>query len=114
MWDLTLSAYGLHIGLKIDTSIDYSDVWIEIYLGFSGNFRQPIYLSIYLFDLSIYTSTIHQSTIDVTLNPKPKTIYIYDKFIYLRCLYTISLYRVARMHRMPYLYRSFPAKEPHN
>jgi len=23
-------------------------------------------------------------------------------------------YRVAKMHRMPYLYRSFPAKEPYN
>jgi len=28
--------------------------------------------------------------------------------------YGFMLYKMANMHRMPYLYRSFPAKEPYN
>jgi len=34
--------------------------------------------------------------------------------LYLVALLPVSPYRVAKTHRMPYLYRSFSAKEPYN
>jgi len=35
-------------------------------------------------------------------------------YTYVCQAYLMARHRVAKIHRMPYLYRSFPAKEPYN
>ena len=43
-------------------------------------------------------------------------MFIMKKFMFIvkRFIFIIDRYRVAKSRRMPYLYRSFSAKEPYN
>ena len=75
----------------------YIDIYIHTYMYIY------IYMHVYIYT-HIYTCMYIQTYIHIQIYTY---IYIY---IYIYILY-ISMYRVAKMHRMPYLDRSFSAKK---